>query len=264
MNKNMVVNTLISAIGGAVIGGGVTYLVVKKHYKQLADTEIEDVKRHYALIRKDRNTIDILGNSTKDVEQGVDGEAPDATPEQYAKAKNLISRLGYEQPKEETVASAPVTNSIFDRAVPADMVGPQLTGPNGVPINPDEHDSDPNDPMMGYERISGQPYIISLDEFFNTEEEWEKSTLSFYEGDDTLIDERESIVDDRERYIGERHLSMFGVLSDDKKIVYVRNPQISTDFEIVLEKGKYTVRVLGEDDPDIEPKQPLRRMRASD
>ena len=118
--------------------------------------------------------------------------------------------------------------------------------------------------MDGYVRHEGEPYIISQDEMFNTETEWEKPTLSYYEGDDTLVDERNKIMDDRERYVGSRHLSMFGVLSEDENIVYVRSPQISADFEIILEPGKYSVRVLGEPDYEEVEKQRVRRMRASD
>lgn len=269
MKKSTVLITLISAIGGAVIGGGVTYLTLKKHFKEQADAEIAEVRRYYALIRKDDKTISIMGSELESDETSDDEESEGhpGTAEEYSKAKDLLGRLGYNVPVSDAESKSV---GIFDLAVPDSDVGPQLTGPNGEPIivgegsDDTDVDYDPNDPMAHYVRISGQPYIISVDEFFNSEEEWEKNSLSYYEGDDVLIDEAEKEVDDRDRYIGDRHLDMFGVLSGDKKVVYVRNPQISADFEIILEKGKYTVRVLGEDDHDEEPKRPLRRMRDSD
>lgn len=258
MNKTTVVNTLVSAVGGAVIGGGITFLTVKKHFQKKADAEVEEVKRHYALVRKDATTIDIFSGVVPNEDpnestplSSVNDKIP-GTPEQYAKAKALIDKMGYD---------TTTINNVFDSPVPDSVVGPELTGPNGQPVA--EYEGDSNDPMANYVRLSGEPYIISRHDFFDTEEDWEKSSLSYYQGDDTLVDEREQQVDDREKYIGGRHLEMFGVLSDDKRVVYVRNAQISTDFEIVLEQGKFSV-FLGADDSDEEPKTQIRRMRDRD
>mgnify|MGYP003538569155 FL=1 len=120
---------------------------------------------------------------------------------------------------------------------------------------------------LGYERISGEPYVISQDSMFNDEPDWEKPTLSYYKGDDVLIDERGQKLDDthRMRYVGNRHLQMFGVLSEDENIVYVRSPQISSDFEIILEPGNYKDSMYA--DPsfdDDRPKRGVQRMRDSD
>ena len=251
---------LLSSIAGALVGGAVTYLFVKKSYEQYADEEIEKIRRHYALIRKDENIV-TFGEAVKGP-QGDSGTTEpglpfEPTPEQINKAEDFIEKMGY-----RTASPVPVieNRSIFDQAVSPEEAGPELDGPNGAPI---EKEVDPNDPMAEYVRYSGQPYIISMDEYFETEEAWDKDTLSYYEGDDTLVDERDKTVEDVEKYIGSRHLHMFGVLSNDKNIVYVRNPNINTDFEIILERGKAAVRVYGQEDPDVE-KRPIRRMRESD
>lgn len=269
MSKAAVVNTLVSAIGGAIIGGGITFLVVKKHYREYADNEVAEVRKHYALLRKDDNTVTILG----DVPQDFVTETVEEEDTPFARGKKLVEDLGYIRPStpdedisEQGDIPTATTRTIFSQAASPDEVGPELDGPNGEPLSqsqpePEEEELDDDDPLKDYVRMSGHPYIISMEDYYNTEEEWDKTTLSYYEGDDTLVDERDMAIDDVERYIGSRHLDMFGVISNDPKIVYVRNAQISTDFEVIREKGKAAVLVYGQRD---DGKPPLRRMRASD
>lgn len=288
MNKYALMNTLFSAIGGAIVGGTVAILVTRKHYVEYADVEIEKVRHHYALIRKDQNVVQILGNMP-----GEDSEVPfedtDDTTEPYARAKNLIEELGYRgeaqvddgrQTDDDTSGEGdPVreSGSIFAQAVSEDVVGEEVASPQGVPPkkkkivtgdeNPPLEGDDAVLAALGYQRISGEPYIISQESMFNDETDWEKPTLSYYKGDDVLIDERGQVIDDtrRMRYVGDRHLQMFGVLSEDENIVYVRSPQISSDFEIILEPGNYKDSMYA--DPsfdDDRPRRGVQRMRDSD
>lgn len=288
MNKYAVMTSLFSAIGGAIVGGTVAILVTRKHYVEYADTEIEKVRHHYALIRKDQNVVHILGDMpTEETEVPFEDE----TVEPYARAKHIIEELGYRGPDapvddgrqtdEDTSGEGEPTResqSIFSKAVPEEEVGEEIASPTGVPPakkkvivtgneNPPLEGDDAVLAALGYERISGEPYIISQESMFNDETDWEKPTLSYYKGDDVLIDERGQRLDDthRMRYVGERHLQMFGVLSEDENIVYVRSPQISSDFEIILEPGNYKDSMYA--DPsfdDDRPRRTVQRMRDSD
>lgn len=270
MNKSMVLNTVLSAVGGAIVGGAITYLTVKKHYLEYADTEIENVRRHYALLRKDDNTVTIFGDMPEE----------DSLAEQFPKAAALVRELGYDpsgaindeevetetEPEEEPmVIPTRTSRSIYDQAASEDEVGPELTGPGGAPKAPKVKTASApkKDPMEDYERISGEPFIIDELEFNEGEPEWDKESLTYFAGDDTLVDDKNMPVDNVNMYVGERHLDMFGVLSNNNKLVYVRNAQISTDFEILKDNGRYSTAVAGPDlDEDETP--PLRRMRASD
>lgn len=271
MSKAMVVNTLISTIGGAVVGGAITYFTVKKTIQARADKDIEDVKQRYALLRKDDGGVTIFGAAGPSVRQD---------PDTIARGREFVESFGYGQTSDDfapeggeplSTPAPPANTSIFNSNHPTDNPGPELDGPHGKPIEPAnviEINDDEDNPLRDYpmaQRIEEKlPYIISVEEYFNTEEEWDKDSLSYYEGDDTLIDEREKIVDNRDKYIGDIHLNMFGIKSNDRSVVYVRSPQISTDFEIIHEEGKFAVRVLGQPDPDEEEKRPPRKMRPSD
>ena len=290
MNKYAVMTSLFSAIGGAIAGGTIAILVTRKHYIEYADVEIEKVRHHYALIRKDQNVVHILGDMPTD-DTDVPFEDLDQSTEPYARAKHIIEELGYHGP-EATIDDGRQTDddtsgegdpvresgSIFAQAVSEDEVGEEIASPTGVPPKKKKVvvTGDENPPLegddavlagLGYERISGEPYIISQESMFNDETDWEKPTLSYYKGDNVLIDERGQVLDDthRMRYVGERHLQMFGVLSEDENIVYVRSPQISSDFEIILEPGNYKDSMYA--DPsfdDDRPRRGVQRMRDSD
>lgn len=277
MNKYAVMTSLFSAIGGAIVGGTIAIFVTKKHYEDYADVEIEKIRHHYALIRKDQNTVQILGDMpTEEVEN-------EEVPEPLVDASNLINELGYRGPDEVSTPTDPQAEettggSIFSKAVDESEVGEEIASPTGVPpkkkkiVTGNEPESLTSDEQvladLGYVRISGEPYIISQDQMFNEETEWEKPTLSYYRGDDVLIDERGQVLDDthRSRYVNDRHLKMFGVLSEDENIVYVRSPQISSDFEIILEPGNYKDSMYADPayDDDRPGRPPVRRFRDSD
>lgn len=287
MNKYALMNTLFSAIGGAIAGGTIAILVTRKHYIEYADVEIEKVRHHYALIRKDQNVVQILGDMPGEDVNNVPFEETDGAAAPYARAEKIIQELGFRQPEDDGLQTDDDTSgegepvresqSIFAKAVSEDEVGEEIASPAGVPPkkkkivtgneNPPLEGDDAVLAALGYERISGEPYVISQETMFNDETEWEKPTLSYYKGDDVLIDERGQVLDDthRSRYVNDRHLRMFGVLSEDENIVYVRSPQISTDFEIILEPGNYKDSMYA--DPsfdDDRPKRGVRRMRDSD
>lgn len=244
MNKSMILNTIISATIGGVIGGIVTYLTVKKSFEEMANSEIAEVKRHYALIRKESGVVSIFGENTE-----ADERIGSAL---ISKAEDLIKKHAYTNVRDlQESENAEETQSIFDLAVEVDE--------DGKVIEPEEVDD--------YEREEGEPYLISVEEFFNSAEEYDKMSLSYYEGDDTLVDDRDSVIDDVDYVVGERHLQMFGKRSDDPNIVYIRNENLSSDFEVTLEPGEYAIRVLGLDEEVVglrEPKKRPKKMRDDD
>jgi hypothetical protein len=104
-----------------------------------------------------------------------------------------------------------------------------------------------------------KPYIISLEEFMEERTDLEKLTLTYYEGDDVLCDDRDVAILDYEKSIGDDALSKFGHLSKDPNVVYVRNEKIEADYEIVKDHRSFSEAVLG-----IREEKEVRRMREDD
>lgn len=96
----------------------------------------------------------------------------------------------------------------------------------------------------GPEEIT-EPYIVSRDSFENEHMDFSKNCLTYYEGDDTLCDERDDVIVAINHLIGDEALTSFGEGSDDENIVFVRNIALSSDFEITRDDRSYVEVVLG-------------------
>lgn len=114
---------------------------------------------------------------------------------------------------------------------------------------------------LRYGRVSdtppGAPRVISVEEFTAGEAGFAQATLTYYQGDDTLVDEGERVIDDIERTVGRNNLGRFGFRSNDPRAVYIRCPGENMDFEVVLHDGTYAEQ-LGDLDVEDLPRRPRR------
>lgn len=94
-------------------------------------------------------------------------------------------------------------------------------------------------------RDPDHPYVITYDEFNEEEQDFEKISLTFYEGDGVLADDKDSPVPDEDSIVGDENLSKFGYGSKDHNIVYVRNEHLESDFEILRTAEDFASAVLG-------------------
>jgi hypothetical protein len=101
------------------------------------------------------------------------------------------------------------------------------------------------------------PYILSADEYYENESEYEQKTLTYFAGDNILIDEEQVIVENVARLVGEANLKRFGYRSKDQNTVFVRNSRAKLEFEILRSQGTYKHEVLGLDETPVE--KPRRR-----
>jgi len=110
-----------------------------------------------------------------------------------------------------------------------------------IPHNNDDDPVEKRDPSA--------PYIISVDEYMGNEHEWTQCTLTFYAGDDVLVDEGEMPMGDVDNIVGEANLEQFGRKSKDARVVYVRTPRLEIEYEVVRNEGSFTEIVHGLDQP---------------
>lgn len=108
-------------------------------------------------------------------------------------------------------------------------------------------------------RNPDEPYIITHDEFMENENGFTQGTMTYYNGDDILTDDKDVPVPDIDDIVGSEALTRFGYGSRDRNVVYVRNEKIETDFEITLSQGEFSKEVAG-----FQHSAPLRRFRSSD
>jgi hypothetical protein len=234
MDKRLLINTLVSSVGGALIGGAITYVTVKKTFAERAQRDIDDVKASYAAKFDGKKVVNVY-NSPADVE-ATPVPGANLSEEQRAEAEEFVRQLGY-----RTVTPAPDGTVDAEEEQKLSIYDRNEKPPKGVKEKESlllrDYDGDKL-------RLNHKPYLISEEEFRTTETEWDKSDIIYYEDDDTLTDEDERPVDDIEYLIGEVHLDFFGIRSGDPNVVYVRAPQISTDYKVHRHSGSYTEIVL--------------------
>ena len=232
---------------GLATGSMVTFLVTKKVIQDRADEEISDIRRHYMRKATEATSGDkvVMKNNVKpDIEEIFNNSRDRAA------TRRILIDHGY-------IAEE-------DAFVPNPDDPPTIVTALGETVEVEEASSE-FDLAGSFASLSfkskGKPYIIAYEEYIEDDGTYEKDTLDWYAGDGTLCDSRDEQVDDIERRVGFDNLDFFGWRSYDENVVYVRNEDISMDFEITFNPGKYSVLVLGNLENDNPNGPKIRRMR---
>lgn len=249
---------LVAGSVGAFAGYKLAQKRLRMYYKDIADAEIEQAKEYYSSYRIKKSPEELAAEIEATEENPhhlaateafreyagqvpKDVEAPAETEEELMsdgeKALHRKNGVPEETPEEESTRTVEVQQTttrkhVFEGRRPAEG----------------EFDYDAEE----VNRRSGRPYVITHDEFFEGERDYEQTHLTYYNGDDVLVDDREQPIPDEEAAVGNDNLTRFGYGSKDENIVYVRNEAIEVDFEITRVFGKFAEEVLGFDSDDDE------------
>lgn len=237
---------------GAGIGGGITYLFANRRleakYTKISETEIEEMREHY--VAKVR---------------AVESTAAKRPVEEIIKARGYASSeappMAVQPPEKVMESEDESADEPDDSAMGSDEVeGPHGIRPPNVPITPaspspevrnvftdhgpPEDDWDPAEERK--HRSPDIPYVIHYDER-NDMEGYDDMTLTFYEGDDVVCDDRDTPIDPdrRNMMFGTKNLERFGHGSGAAEIVYVRNDQLEIVFEIIKSPNHFAEEVHG-------------------
>lgn len=229
---------VVSLAVGVAAGYYIAKKVLEPKYEKLAAQEIAEAKLFYASKHK---------------------QGDFATPEQVAEARGVT-------PDEPVVKEAVIamvhykggSETVEDVSDQMNEEEPKKTErrlPRQVKNIFTENPEPEKDGEWSYEaelagRSPDEPYIIHHDEYMENEDEHNQVTVTYYDGDDVLVDERERPIPDVDETIGLEATKLFGHGSKDPNIVYVRNDRLDLDFEVVLSTGKYAEIVLGFEDPE--------------
>jgi hypothetical protein len=234
MNKELVKNLSLT-IGGVILGGSLGYLIAEKtltkKYRQIADEEIESVKASYQeLVHKPAY---------------FDNPEEDPTSDEAMEYLQTQMVPAYSAPIEDAGISGTIRDArrAGEPKTPYNLMHPKSKNAPTVITVPSDMEL-----MDESQRDHNHPYIISVDEFMEPDpdyENYDQNQLTYYEGDETLVDERNVVIPDIERIVGTQHLGMFGRFSKEADVVYVRNEVIEITFEITRSKSTYSEDILG-------------------
>ena len=127
----------------------------------------------------------------------------------------------------------------------------------------DEPQPEPEDPWNQQAEMAKRgaihPYVIHKDEFVVNDEEHEQVTLTYFMGDDVLSDERDTVIAEPDVIVGLDNLQRFGDGSEDPNIVYIRNPRLEVDYEVIRSEGTFAQEVHGFSGDDLQHSERRRR-----
>jgi hypothetical protein len=111
-------------------------------------------------------------------------------------------------------------------------------------------------------RTEDKPYVIHRDEFYGEEKGYTQMTLTYYEGDNIMVDEEDVPVYNFEESVGPMR---FGHGTDDPNVFHVRNDYREAEFEIIRDRGHYSAEVLGlEIENQIDPNEEKHLKHSTD
>jgi len=237
-------------LGGATLGVGIgaaaAYFVLKTRlqtkYEQIAEEEISGMREHYlARVRaleneREKEKLDEVREEIQTRQEANEGEGQTPYHTFYQ---------GGSEPDKVPGEDSPVVQNVFVN-------------------NGDDPEVDIKE-AWDYEvetrqRSEELPYVIHRDEYNNeTPDGFDQYTLTYFEGDDVLCRDDDTVIDDQDSVVGLGNLTKFGHGSGDPNIVYVRNHELRVDLEVVHSDGKYATEVHGFQDDELQHSSMRRR-----
>jgi hypothetical protein len=262
VRNNPIVLVAVGAVGLAV-GAAAGYFFaknqLKSYYEDLSSQEIAEAKEFYSGVYKiDENGEDLTPQEMLEKKHGVGAVAEAVRRYQGVVEDDVIAEAKDEQghPSDEAMDEAQI------RKLEAEAKKPKRQYRNPVSEveeskeeTYEEYEPSParnvfedNSFNMDEEmamRSEDSPYIITHDEFYAAEQDYETVELAYFEEDDTLVGEDSKPIENTDEQVGDNNLLRFGSGSKDPNIVFVRNDRLEIDYEIHRSTGSYLEEVLG-------------------
>lgn len=234
-NKALVVGVaIVAAAAGAAVGYYVAEKRLRTKYDEILADQIEQARAFYATLNKADYP------SPEDL-------VKERQPQAVAAAEALETYKGGITDPRGDIVESPEDGTLMIRRTEEVEVQSHNIFVDGKPINGDDWDQDAEESS----RTPGAPYVITQEEFFENETNYEQMQMTYYAGDDVLVDEdSKEMLQNSDAVVGDDNLTRFGHGSKDKHIVYIRNDEKQLEFEIARSHGKYSKEVLGLDDDD--------------
>ena len=248
-------------VGGALIGASTAYFVTKRYMENKIQEQFED--RLDNLEASLRDARKALGKEHEKVQEELEERV--AFIDNY---KNRVVDMGYTgEPVADEITQENFKDILEERIEDKIDSGEAVITVNGEPWtdsseNVEEEESDfLEDPV----RDMSKPYPVSFEEWFDANDTMGSMSLTYFEEDGVMIDDREQIVFNSEDLVGTEFDKWFGWKTDGSKdTVYIRNNQANFLYAIEREESSYRDHVLEDIEDDYErssTRSGVRKMR---
>lgn len=264
-NKKFILSatSVLSAVAGGAAGFALAHRLQEMKYEAIIEKEVAEAKRYYLLRAEKKDPVEIVRQYADDtIQEFADDTTSPNLPGAVAALQNYVSE-----------ASLPETPGAHPRRLPEPEDDSEET------VTPEDSVSETTRNVFQHTLLEGDwdydlevanrtieaPYIIHRDEFNAGEKGYEQAELSYFDGDDVLVDEKSHPIDETDLVVGDINLQKFGHGSKDHNVLYVRNDGLEIDFCVTKNSGLYTEQVLGILQHGDRPgSRKPRRMRDSD
>ncbi len=218
------IRTILAFLGGLAAGGSAVYLYLNEKYKQIAQDEIDEYRRQARSKMKAAEDLEKAFEVGKEAYEAKKQEIDFTDYTAYSKAseKDILDDVSKKSGDKD------FDIHMADREYPED----------GTDEEQDEYleslalNGDISQEMEEARESGKYPYIIERGEYLNGKQWYEKLDYVYYEGDDTLADDKDEPIDNPSEIVGSRFRELFGRDADDPDVLYIRNEQRGADFEI--------------------------------
>jgi hypothetical protein len=232
---------LAGSLVGSLIGGSVAYVLARsrarREYEARLDQAVAEVKAHYA-----RPILPRIEDSEDAQVVKLVGTRPGARWSEVI--RDTVSPQPVRDPL-EGLDDGSLDEESTDEDSGGGRAGEVADGVGGLPALAGAADSveeaEPDHPFEITEAAFGEL----------AEEGFQQISVTYYEADRTLCDDRDQPIRDVKGTIGtDNPKGLNPELSGDPHIRYVRNRRLEVDFEILLDARSFAETVLGYERPN--------------
>lgn len=244
------VGALLGFVGGVAVGGIATYFGMKAKFEKHTNDVIREYREYSNdRIQKTQSELNkIIAHAKFDEEEYKKMVASEPEFEDYTSyAHNSASNSDIKASRGISVNSAKAIKADMD-ALSRDVHDCDFDEHMAEREAPEEDISEYDealvfDKQMHEEALSEGysdfPRTISASEMVNQKQWYSKVTLTYYAGDDVLADDQDEPLEDPKDIIGEYFKEFFGMNEDEPDIIYVRNDDRESDYEVAKVETSY-------------------------
>lgn len=258
-NTKLILAAFLGILAGSFAGYFVGRQTTKDFYEQLAEEEIESVKKSFEKYRERiKEEKSPTNKDNTKIESNAKTEANFAQKTKYVVTNNnpLVRSSLERNPVERAKREYHLGATRNKENIPLDDENVETEDEETLTEEDDELAVTGEEVVTTHPSINGI-YCISSDEYEHDCPDYDKLNLYYYVVDDVLCDDKDEIIDDIEDYICYEALDMLSM----QTTVWVRNEKLRTDFEVISINKSYAEANFKVKNENLTPRERYMRQK---
>lgn len=225
------VKCFVSFVLGGLVGGGISYYILRDHYDKTLAEEIDKFTTKYEEkhdVKREKSTHEMVINIPEQPKKTV--------TENFDPIMNEKDVVHYESYAKKYRKGGGKPAADMEKLTTKDMKDMYEEQLEEETFDDEEEDFDDEDIFPDEKRP--EPYSVDPQGSTAVNSTYDKTTLLWYSKDDILVvEETDEEFADKDRRLGVGWRKYIGQYEPD--MAYIRNDQLEEDYEIVRQNGRY-------------------------